>query len=109
MSLVDLGTTLHTDQLTRSRLVRLLPIRIARAIYKELTRGPVVYGLEWGDPDVWTPLRFIRDKYVVPFVSPDHIAVDIGCGSQMQVVFCESRTSTGHHHFGGGHHGGAHH
>jgi SAM-dependent methyltransferase len=80
VDLVDLGTTLHTDQLARSRLVRLLPIRVARAIYKELTRGPVLYGLEWGDPDVWTPLRFIRDKYVVPFVNPDHIAVDIGCG-----------------------------
>jgi hypothetical protein len=40
---------------------------------------------------------------------PKRTAVDIGCGSQMQVVFCKSRTSTGHHHFGGGHHGGAHH
>jgi SAM-dependent methyltransferase len=80
MSLVELGTTLHTDQLARSRRARSLPIRIARAIYRELTRGPAIYGLEWGDPDVWTPLQFIRDRYVVPFVKPEHVAVDIGCG-----------------------------
>ncbi|MEI9982735.1 MAG: class I SAM-dependent methyltransferase [Aliidongia sp.] len=80
MSLVELGTTLHTDQLARSRRARSLPIRIARAIYRELTRGPAIYGLEWGDPDVWTPLQFIRDRYVLPFVKPEHVAVDIGCG-----------------------------
>lgn len=80
MSLVDLGTTLHTNQLSRARRDRFLPIRIAKAIYRELTRGPAVYGLEWGDPDTWTPLQFIRDRYVIPFVKPEHIAVDIGCG-----------------------------
>lgn len=80
MALVDLGTTLHTNQLARSRRARWLPIRIARSIYKEVTQGPAVYGLEWGDPDVWTPLQFIRDRFVIPFVNPDHVAVDIGCG-----------------------------
>ena len=80
MSLVELGTHLHTNQLARSWRQRWLPVRIARAIYRELTRGPVIYGLEWGDPDVWAPLQFIRDRYVLPFVKPDQIAVDIGCG-----------------------------
>jgi SAM-dependent methyltransferase len=80
LGLVDLGTSLHTDQLTRSRLAQMLPVRVARAIHRELTRGPFIYGLQWGDPDVWTPLQFIRDRFVVPFVNPDHIAVDIGCG-----------------------------
>ena len=80
MSLVELGTTLHTNQLARARRTRLLPIRIARAIYREFARGPAVYGLEWGDPDVWTPLQFIRDHYVLPFVNPQHIAMDLGCG-----------------------------
>ena len=78
--LVDLGTTLHTDQLARARRARFLPVRLAKAVYKELTKGPDIYGLEWGDPDVWTPLRFIRDRYVTPFVNPEHVAVDIGCG-----------------------------
>src|SRR5271165_6960969 len=80
MSLVELGTDLHTKKLARSWRQRWLPVRIVRAIYRELTRGPVIYGLEWGDPDVWTPLQFIRDRYVVPFVKPDHVAMDIGCG-----------------------------
>jgi SAM-dependent methyltransferase len=80
MGFVDLGTKLHTDQLARSRRARWLPVRIARAIYREIVRGPAIYGLEWGDPDVWTPLQFIRDTYVLPFVKPDQVAVDIGCG-----------------------------
>ncbi len=80
MALVDLGTTMHTDQLAASRRGRSLPLRIARAVYRELRRGPAIYGLEWGDPDTWTPLRHIRDHYVLPFVNPDHVAVDIGCG-----------------------------
>jgi SAM-dependent methyltransferase len=77
---VDLDTSLHTDQLLRSRLARILPIRIARAIYREINSGPFIYGLQWGDPDVWTPLRFIRDRFVLPFVNPEHNAMDIGCG-----------------------------
>ena len=80
MAQVDLDTTLHTDQLARSQLAQILPVRIARAIYRELTRGPFIYGLQWGDPDVWTPLQFIRDRFVIPFVNPEHTAIDIGCG-----------------------------
>lgn len=80
MSLVDLGTTMHTNQLATSRRRRSLLSRVLRSIYRELTRGPAIYGLEWGDPDVWTPLQFIRDRYVLPFVNPDHVALDIGCG-----------------------------
>ncbi len=80
MTLVDLGTTLHTDQLARSRRAHWLPIRLAKAVIRELTVGPAVYGLEWGDPETWTPLQYIRDRFVLPFVNPDHVAVDIGCG-----------------------------
>jgi SAM-dependent methyltransferase len=80
MSLVDLGSSLHTDQLEKARRARFLLVRIARAIYREVTRAPPIYGLEWGDPDVWTPLQFIRDHYVLPFVDPAHTALEIGCG-----------------------------
>jgi SAM-dependent methyltransferase len=80
LALVELGTNLHTKQLTRSRFARTLLVRIVTAIYRELTQGPFIYGLQWGDPDVWTPLQFIRDRYVIPFVNPDQTAVDIGCG-----------------------------
>jgi SAM-dependent methyltransferase len=80
MSKVDLGTDLHVKQLARSRYSRWLLVRIAKAIYKEVTRGPGAYGTEWGDPEVWTPLRFVRDRYVLPFVNPKGVAVEIGCG-----------------------------
>jgi SAM-dependent methyltransferase len=76
----ELETKLHTDQLAHCRRVQSLPMRIARAIYQESTRGPAVYGLQWGDPDSFAPLKYIRDRFVLPFVNPNHVAVDIGCG-----------------------------
>jgi SAM-dependent methyltransferase len=81
MPLGDLDSTLHIDEVNsiKLRLMRSLPVRIARAIYREITRGGI-YGHQWGDPDTWTPLSYLRDHYVLPFVNPDHIAVDIGCG-----------------------------
>ena len=47
---------------------------------RELRVGGI-YGIQWGDPDVWTPLQFIRDRYVRPFVKPEHTALDIGCNA----------------------------
>ena len=79
MALSDLSSTLHTDQLKREIRGLWWPVRIARAIRRELVAGGI-YGIQWGDPDVWTPLRFIRDRYVVPFIKPEHTALDIGCG-----------------------------
>jgi len=79
LSLSDLTSTLHTDQLKREIRGLWWPIRIARAIRRELTVGGI-YGIQWGDPDVWTPLQFIRDRYVLPFIRPEHTALDIGCG-----------------------------
>jgi SAM-dependent methyltransferase len=81
MPLGELDSTWHTDEVRnlKQRLKRSLPVRIAKAVHREMTRGRI-YGLQWGDPDVWTPLRFVRDNYVLPFVNPDHVAVDIGCG-----------------------------
>lgn len=42
------------------------------------TKG--VYGLEWGDPDYVEPLKFIRDRYVLPYVDRAQTAVEIGPG-----------------------------
>src|SRR5438309_10375504 len=74
----DLDTTLHLKMVRPKKKRRLLP-RIFAAIRRELT-SPNVYGLQWGDPDVVRPLRFIRDRYVLPYVSPEHTAVEIGPG-----------------------------
>ncbi len=79
MPLSDLTSTLHTEQLKRESRGLWLPVRIARAIKRELAVGGI-YGIQWGDPDVWTPLQYIRDEFVLPFISPEHVALDIGCG-----------------------------
>ena len=75
----NLNTTLHLEMLKRSNGRQGLLIRILKAIKREVAdRG--IYGLEWGDPEFVEPLRFIRDRYLLPHVNNDHCAVEIGSG-----------------------------
>ena len=61
----NLNTTLHLEMLKRSNGRQGLLIRILKAIKREVAdRG--IYGLEWGDPEFVEPLRFIRDRYLLP-------------------------------------------
>lgn len=53
--------------------------RLLRALKRELF-STNVYGLEWGDPEVAAPLTFIRDRFVLPYVSSEQTAVEIGPG-----------------------------
>jgi ubiquinone/menaquinone biosynthesis C-methylase UbiE len=39
-----------------------------------------MYGLHWGDPDYVPPLRFVKNRYVLPYGKPDDVAVEIGPG-----------------------------
>jgi ubiquinone/menaquinone biosynthesis C-methylase UbiE len=39
-----------------------------------------VYGLQWGNPQVRPDLRHIRDRFIAPYINPDHVAVEIGPG-----------------------------
>jgi ubiquinone/menaquinone biosynthesis C-methylase UbiE len=39
-----------------------------------------IYGLEWGDPQALPALRWVRDHYLLPYVNPDHTAIEIGPG-----------------------------
>jgi hypothetical protein len=64
----DLDTSLHLDMLARSRHAN------------AGLRSPPLYGLEWGDPDVVEPLKFIKERYVLPYVDPQQSAVEIGPG-----------------------------
>src|ERR1700744_338119 len=72
----DLDTSLHVDMLAEhrreSRYQRFL------RVFREL-RSPL-YGLQWGDPDFVPPLNFIKERYVIPYVRADHVAVEIGPG-----------------------------
>jgi hypothetical protein len=75
----NLSTTLHLDMLRRSKRRRNPALRILRAIKRELSYGGI-YGLEWGDPELVEPLRFIRDRYLLPYVNNNDCAVEIGPG-----------------------------
>jgi hypothetical protein len=63
----DLRTRLHLDMLAEART----------------GRWPVaqdLYGLQWGDPNVVPWLRHVRDDFLLPFVQPDRVGVEIGPG-----------------------------
>lgn len=74
----DLKTSLHLDMWDEYRSRESL-IRRARRVVREML-APKMYGLEWGDPEVSAPLRFIRDRFVLPFVKRDQTAIEIGPG-----------------------------
>ena len=69
----DLDATLHVKMVRPKKKRKLLP-RIIAAIKRELA-SPNVYGLQWGDPDIVRPLRFIRDRYVLAYVRPEDTAI----------------------------------
>ncbi len=75
----DLNTSLHLDMLNSCRKRSPLLIRLWRAVRKEIS-SQSIYGLEWGDPDIIEPLKFVRDQYVLPYVDAEHYAVEIGPG-----------------------------
>ena len=52
-----------------------LPRRVRRAV-RELRHN--IYGLAWGDPETVEPLRFIKNRWVTPYVKSDQTAVEIG-------------------------------
>lgn len=75
----ELNTSLHLDMLNHFKKRNRLPLRLLKAIKKEIFSKDI-YGLKWGDPDVVPPLRFIRDRYILPYVNAKHNAVEIGPG-----------------------------
>ncbi len=62
-----LSDTIHLDMLHASHR-------------NEEPRKLGIYGLQWGDPEVSVPLKFIRDRYIRPYIDFDHTAVEIGPG-----------------------------
>ncbi len=74
----DLGTSLHVDMLEQYQRARSWPRRVLGAIRG--LRAPDFYGSEWGDPETVPPLRFIRDRWVTPYVRPDQTGLEIGPG-----------------------------
>lgn len=63
----DLSTRLHVNMLERARRSG------------QIERHGI-YGIQWGDPQKLKFLRHVRDTYLLPFVCPDQVAVEIGPG-----------------------------
>lgn len=74
-----LDTKIHLDMLGDYKRRNPLPLRLLRALKRELFQPPI-YGLEWGDPEVVAPLGFIRDRFLTPYVRGDQSALEIGAG-----------------------------
>lgn len=54
-------------------------MRIKKAVQVLLAKDEI-YGLEWGDPEVSPPLRYIRDHFLQPYISSETTVVEIGPG-----------------------------
>ena len=72
----ELNTSLHLNMLAEYQRKR-TPGRFFGTF---LQRRSPLYGMQWGDPELVPPLKFIKERYVLPYVSPDHAAVEIGPG-----------------------------
>jgi SAM-dependent methyltransferase len=76
-----LDSTIHTDWLRAAQRARRLPRRVYRLVRKELFQPAPVYGVtEWGDPETVPPLKFVRDRWLLPYVQPDQVGLEIGPG-----------------------------
>ena len=76
----DLKTPLHLKMMRHFQQSReSLPVRLYRGLKRELA-PPSLYGLSWGDPETVEPLKFVRDRYVLPYVRGDQSALEIGPG-----------------------------
>lgn len=75
----DLNTMLHLNMLKNFTKSRSLPIRLLKAMKKEMLSKDI-YGLDWGDPDIVAPLKFVRDQYIRPYINSTHKAIEIGPG-----------------------------
>ena len=75
----DLDTSLHTDMLASFHRQNSLARRLYRGLRRELS-GDNIYGMAWGDPETEAPLKFIRNRWVLPYVHGDQTALEIGPG-----------------------------
>jgi phospholipid N-methyltransferase len=74
-----LDTKMHLKMLKQGRWERKLTSRFKKAI-KVFRDGDDVYGLEWGDPEVLPPLRYVKNHFLAPYLSPNSTVLEIGPG-----------------------------
>jgi len=72
----SLTTTLHLDMLRKGQ--HGLIGRIRRAL--DAFRAHKTYGLEWGDPERDAPLIYVKNHFLIPYVTPRTTVLEIGPG-----------------------------
>ncbi|HLV85896.1 MAG TPA: class I SAM-dependent methyltransferase [Candidatus Sulfotelmatobacter sp.] len=75
----ELDTQLHLEMLRSYQRENGFVHRMRRAV-RDVVSPARVYGLQWGDPEVAGPQAYMRDHYVLPYVKPDHVGLEIGPG-----------------------------
>ena len=75
----DLDTHLHLDMLREHKQQNGFARRVRQAV-RDVVAPAKVYGLQWGDPEVAGPQVYLRDHYVLPYVQPDQVGMEIGPG-----------------------------
>ena len=74
-----LDTTLHLDMFRNGKRKRSISKRIKNA-FRVLFAKNEIYGIEWGDPEIIPPLSYVRDHFLIPYISSNSIVVEIGPG-----------------------------
>lgn len=74
----DLNSTLHVDMLKESKRRYSLLRRLYAAGKNAL--HPPIYGTEWGDLEAVPPLAFVLQRYLLPYVNRNDVALEIGPG-----------------------------
>lgn len=75
----DLDSQIHISMYNEGKKNRSRFARLKKAA-RILFGSQDIYGLEWGDPDSVTPLTYVRDHFLLPYVRPDINAIEIGPG-----------------------------
>ncbi len=70
---------LHLGMFRYGKRQRSLASRIKKA-FKILTAKDDIYGLEWGDPEIIPPLKYVRDYFLTPYIFTNTNVVEIGVG-----------------------------
>jgi ubiquinone/menaquinone biosynthesis C-methylase UbiE len=75
----DLDTQVHLEMLRSYKQQNGFVRRVRRAV-REVVAPSHFYGAQWGDPEVTGAQGFMRDRYVLPYVKPDQVGLEIGPG-----------------------------
>ena len=75
----EFDSQIHVRMLESGKRTRRLTARLKKA-FQVLVGKDDIYGLEWGDPDNNTPLSYVKDRFLLPYINPNATVLEIGAG-----------------------------